>query len=117
MRLAASSSALNSAANGPATRAAPGSLRGGAAAGSSSASAAATVSSTSASAESQTESPQLISDVWQEKIRLAQEALTLLRRIVTDSRLGKLLNPVTSCQSAADTRMRKHWLQHLSQCR
>ena len=94
---AVSSHAPDGAASGPAVRAAAAPQRAAAAASSASASAAhgSVVGLVSGSASVNTWALQDIQraseeDVWHEKMRLAQEVLTLLRRILTDNVLGEL---------------------------
>ena len=90
---AVSSHASDGTASGPAVRAAAAPQR--AAAAASSASASAAHGSVVGSASVNTWALQDIQqaseeDVWHEKMRLAQEVLTLLRRILTDNVLGEL---------------------------
>lgn len=103
---AAPPSALHSVANGPAARGVAGSSsvkavaapsKGGAVA---SAAHGSLNSPDSASTQGLSESHRPDKDEWYEHLRLAQEVLTLLRHILTDSLLGESLEHILSCSSS-----------------
>ena len=84
--------ALDGAANGPAVRAAAAPQRGTAAKSASSSAAHRLVNGLASTTTQAQQAPQgaCEEDVWHEKMRLAQEVLTLVRRILTDNMLGEL---------------------------